>query len=107
MKILITGNMGYVGPEVAKYLRVSRPDAILHGLDNAAFGAVFHDENLEQTLCVGEKLARSPVLRTYFYSRAPRFACVSAQIQLVDSTGRSLPLPAAAAAGARVLIAPI
>src|SRR5258708_6013459 len=37
MKILITGNMGYVGPEVAKYLRVSRPDAILHGFDNAYF----------------------------------------------------------------------
>ena len=37
MKILITGNMGYVGPEVAKYLRISRPDAILHGLDNAYF----------------------------------------------------------------------
>jgi nucleoside-diphosphate-sugar epimerase len=37
MKILITGNMGYVGPEVVKYLRVSRPEAILHGLDNAYF----------------------------------------------------------------------
>ena len=37
MKILITGNMGYVGPEVAKYLRASRPDAILHGFDNAYF----------------------------------------------------------------------
>jgi len=34
---LITGNMGYVGPEVAKYLRARRPDAILHGLDNAYF----------------------------------------------------------------------
>ena len=37
MKILITGNMGYVGPEVAKYLRARRPDAILHGFDNAYF----------------------------------------------------------------------
>ena len=37
MKILITGNMGYVGPEVVKYLRRSRPDVILHGLDNAYF----------------------------------------------------------------------
>ncbi|HMF49015.1 MAG TPA: SDR family oxidoreductase [Candidatus Saccharimonadales bacterium] len=37
MKILITGNMGYVGPVVARYLRSSRPDAILHGLDNAYF----------------------------------------------------------------------
>lgn len=37
MKILITGNMGYVGPVVAKHLRASRPDAVLHGFDNAYF----------------------------------------------------------------------
>jgi UDP-glucose 4-epimerase len=29
--------MGYVGPAVAKYLRARRPDAILHGFDNAYF----------------------------------------------------------------------
>src|SRR6516165_8396319 len=29
--------MGYVGPEVAKYLRMRRPKAVLHGLDNAYF----------------------------------------------------------------------
>jgi len=37
LKILITGNMGYVGPQVAKYLRERRPDATLHGFDNAYF----------------------------------------------------------------------
>ena len=37
MKILITGNMGYVGPPVAKYLRKARPGVILHGFDNAYF----------------------------------------------------------------------
>ena len=37
MKVLITGNMGYVGPEVAKHLRTRRPNAILHGFDNAYF----------------------------------------------------------------------
>ena len=37
MKILITGNMGYVGPAVTKYLRGTRPNAILHGFDNAYF----------------------------------------------------------------------
>jgi nucleoside-diphosphate-sugar epimerase len=37
LKILITGNMGYVGPAVAKYLRARRPDATLHGFDNAYF----------------------------------------------------------------------
>lgn len=37
MKVLITGNMGYVGPEVAKYLRSRHPNATLHGFDNAYF----------------------------------------------------------------------
>lgn len=37
MKVLITGNMGYVGPEVGKYLRRHRPEAVLHGFDNAYF----------------------------------------------------------------------
>jgi len=37
LKVLITGNMGYVGPEVAKHLRTRRPNAILHGFDNAYF----------------------------------------------------------------------
>jgi hypothetical protein len=35
VKILITGNMGYVGPSVAKFLRKACPDTILHDLDNA------------------------------------------------------------------------
>ena len=37
MKILITGNMGYVGPVVARVLRAARPGATLHGFDNAYF----------------------------------------------------------------------
>ncbi|MFO1305213.1 MAG: SDR family oxidoreductase [Burkholderiales bacterium] len=37
MKILITGNMGYIGPVVARQLRQSRPQAILVGLDTAYF----------------------------------------------------------------------
>jgi nucleoside-diphosphate-sugar epimerase len=37
LKVLVTGNMGYVGPEVAKYLRAHRPDATLHGFDTAYF----------------------------------------------------------------------
>ncbi|GLH79943.1 NAD-dependent epimerase [Bradyrhizobium sp. SSBR45G] len=37
MKVLITGNMGYVGPAVARHLRAQRPDATLHGFDNAYF----------------------------------------------------------------------
>src|SRR4051812_13576916 len=38
MKILITGNMGYVGPSVAKRLRGSYPGATLVGFDMGFFG---------------------------------------------------------------------
>lgn len=37
MKILITGNLGYVGPGVARRLRQSHPDAHLIGYDSAFF----------------------------------------------------------------------
>lgn len=38
MKILITGNMGYVGPSVVKQLRASYPDSVLAGLDIGYYG---------------------------------------------------------------------
>ena len=38
MKILITGNMGYVGPSVVDQLRASYPTAILEGFDIGYFG---------------------------------------------------------------------
>ena len=37
MKILITGNMGYVGPVVVRHLRRQFPGAFLHGHDTAFF----------------------------------------------------------------------
>lgn len=37
MKILITGNMGYVGSTVSRVLREARPDAELHGWDDGFF----------------------------------------------------------------------
>lgn len=37
MKILIVGNMGYVGPAVVRHLRTIHPKAVLHGFDNAYF----------------------------------------------------------------------
>lgn len=37
MKILITGNMGYIGPCLVRHLRTSYPDAILVGLDIGYF----------------------------------------------------------------------
>ena len=39
MKILITGNMGYIGPTVVKRLRASYPAATLVGLDMGYFAA--------------------------------------------------------------------
>ena len=37
MRILILGNMGYVGPSVVTCLRQQHPSAVLHGFDNAYF----------------------------------------------------------------------
>jgi len=37
MKILVTGNMGYVGPGVIRHLRQAYPDATLVGLDQGYF----------------------------------------------------------------------
>jgi UDP-glucose 4-epimerase len=39
MRILITGNMGYVGPVVVAHLRAAMPDAELIGYDTAFFAA--------------------------------------------------------------------
>ena len=38
MKILITGNMGYIGPCVINQLRASYPNSILVGYDIGYFG---------------------------------------------------------------------
>lgn len=38
MKILVTGNMGYVGPMVTRRLRASYPEATLVGIDTCFFG---------------------------------------------------------------------
>ncbi len=37
MKILIVGNMGYVGPAVVRELAARHPNAVLHGYDNGYF----------------------------------------------------------------------
>lgn len=37
MKILITGNMGYVGPALLEQFSASRPDAVLTGIDTGYF----------------------------------------------------------------------
>jgi nucleoside-diphosphate-sugar epimerase len=49
MKILITGNMGYIGPAVIKQLRSSHPDATLIGFDIGYFGnCITSDEILPE-----------------------------------------------------------
>src|SRR4030081_1313268 len=55
MKILITGNMGYVGPTVAKYLRARRPDATLHGFDNAYFAHCLTGASVLPERCLDEQ----------------------------------------------------
>jgi nucleoside-diphosphate-sugar epimerase len=70
VKILITGNMGYVGPEVSKYLRASRPGVTLHGLDNAYFahcltGATVIPERCLDEQFYGDVRKTLPDLRAY------------------------------------------
>jgi UDP-glucose 4-epimerase len=38
MRVLIVGNMGYVGSSLVRHLRESRPDAVLCGFDTAFYG---------------------------------------------------------------------
>jgi nucleoside-diphosphate-sugar epimerase len=44
LKILITGNMGYVGPAVVRQLRASHPNAVLAGLDIGYYGSCITGE---------------------------------------------------------------
>ena len=37
MKILVLGNMGYVGPAVVRHLRAQHPHAVIDGYDNGYF----------------------------------------------------------------------
>ena len=46
MKILVTGNMGYVGPGVVEQLKASRPGAAITGLDMGYFGQVLSGADL-------------------------------------------------------------
>jgi nucleoside-diphosphate-sugar epimerase len=67
MRILITGNMGYVGPSVVRQLRSSQSSSILHGFDNAYFAhcltgaSVLPERNLDQQI-YGDVRTISPEL---------------------------------------------
>lgn len=43
MRVLITGNLGYVGPAVVRRLRATMPNAYLHGFDSAFFAHCLTD----------------------------------------------------------------
>lgn len=54
MKIMITGNLGYIGPSVVLQLRKSYPNAFLIGVDIGLFahcltGAIYQPESLLDT----------------------------------------------------------
>lgn len=44
MRVLIAGNMGYVGPAVVEHLRREHPEWVLHGLDSGLFAHCLLDE---------------------------------------------------------------
>lgn len=46
MRIMITGNMGYIGPVVTKHLRKTLPQAELIGLDSGFFGNCISSVNI-------------------------------------------------------------
>ena len=56
MKVLITGNMGYIGPNVVHHLRRTRPNAELAGFDTGYFADAltcatpFHERELDAQL---------------------------------------------------------
>jgi nucleoside-diphosphate-sugar epimerase len=50
MKILITGNMGYVGPALSAHLRRTMPNAELIGVDTGLFAHCLTEENLPERL---------------------------------------------------------
>ena len=51
MRVLITGNMGYVGPEVVRYLRQCDPNAELIGYDSGLFAGCLTTGSRTQRRC--------------------------------------------------------
>lgn len=81
MRILITGNLGYVGPSVVRELRTRFPDAFLHGFDNAYFahcltGAQIVPERLLDQQSFGDVRALTPEALTG-YDAVVQLAAVS------------------------------
>lgn len=68
MKILLTGNMGYVGPLVADHLRETWPDANLIGYDSGLFAGCLIDPRIFPEVVLDEQIfgdVRNPPCRLY------------------------------------------
>ena len=50
MRILITGNMGYVGPMVVRHLRRAAPSAYIAGYDSGFFAHCLTNDELPEIL---------------------------------------------------------
>ncbi|WP_119300675.1 NAD-dependent epimerase/dehydratase family protein [Dongia deserti] len=114
MRILVLGNMGYVGPAVVRHLRAQHPSAVLHGFDNSYFahcltGAKSLPEQLLDEQFFGDVRSISPrmfegysaVVQLAAISNDPmgeQFARVTADI---NRAATILAAKAAASAGVR------
>ncbi|PZU60526.1 MAG: NAD-dependent epimerase [Sphingobium sp.] len=58
MRILITGNMGYIGPVLAKHLRNRFPDAYLVGVDRGWFASCLSDPSILPEITLDEQWFR-------------------------------------------------
>lgn len=56
MKILITGNMGYIGPVVARHLRQTIPNAQLLGIDLGYFASCLVDTTVFPEVALNEQI---------------------------------------------------
>jgi nucleoside-diphosphate-sugar epimerase len=56
MKILVTGNMGYVGPSVVRQLRLSYPEAVIVGVDKGFFSDCLTHQDFLPELRLNQQL---------------------------------------------------
>ncbi|MFT3691040.1 NAD-dependent epimerase/dehydratase family protein [Paenirhodobacter sp.] len=81
MKILVTGNMGYVGPSVSRHLRSAHPEAVIHGFDTGYFahcltGAEFLPETALDAQFFGD-VRHFPVQMLKGYDAVVHLAAIS------------------------------
>src|SRR5450432_1165417 len=68
MKILINGNLGYIGPVLARHFRLTEPSATIAGFDSGFFaGCLVDPQRLPETLLDAQRFGdmRSPPVGLY------------------------------------------